>query len=260
MAFSVSSLPMVLYLLAGTCANLPFLIRSFRDIRKGSPLSVAMPSAPPMLMTTSFAELCWVLPCLIQCGIQLFSGTGAWSVTEKVGCDVMGTYSVFASISGMVSTMLVALFTLKELQGKSVSARTSTIAGVAVLAFSLLFSLLPYMGVGEYKNTNEGFCYIDWHDTGLATIMLIVTLPTVTATVAMLGLAVRRGGWPSTADLGIMAVAFLSAWIGWIPACFIGLAGADFPKCAQAALPARSRAEPSGLFCSCPPLGQPPRC
>jgi len=33
----------------------------------------------------------------------------------------------------------------------------------AVFALSLLVSVLPFMGAGNYSYSGEGFCYIDWY-------------------------------------------------------------------------------------------------
>merc|ERR1719247_1535647 len=48
-------------------------------------------------------------------------------------------------------------------------------------------------------------------------------------TIVLLLLTMRTSGWPSLLDLQLMIVAFLSAWLLWVPACIIGLANADFP-------------------------------
>jgi len=60
-------------------------------------------------------------------------------------------------------------------------------------------------------------------------LLLVVTLPTLIVTTGLLVLAVRRDEWPSQCDLYLMGASFLSAWALWVPACFIGLAGAAFP-------------------------------
>ncbi|MDC0525729.1 hypothetical protein OAO87_01925 [bacterium] len=58
----------------------------------------------------------------------------------------------------------------------------------------------------------------------------MITLPTILATATLLVLAMRAGGWPSQLDLCLMLFAFLSAWLLWVPATLIGLAGEDFPR------------------------------
>ena len=233
MPTDMNSLPMVLFLLAGTAANLPFLVRSLFDVSKSSQLSRSMPAAAPALLTTAFAECCWVLPCLVQCAIQLFNGTeGSWSPSfAKLGCDVMGTYSVFASISGMTSTLWVAIITYRHgAGGKPATRMQSVVVGICCLVGSAIFAFLPLLGVGRYAYTGEGFCYLDWHSPPLAILMLLVTLPTLVAASTLLTLTIRRGSWPSSNDLSLILVAFISAWILWVPASFIGLANASFPK------------------------------
>lgn len=57
MAYDLNSLPMVVFLLISACANLPFFIRSLRDVFRRAEFS-ALPAAPAALLTTSFAEVC----------------------------------------------------------------------------------------------------------------------------------------------------------------------------------------------------------
>jgi len=205
---------------------------SIYDCRSQSDLRRALPAAPPALFTIALSEFCWVLPCLVQCAITLFKGTaGDWSPLSPLGCDVMGAYSVFASISGMLSTLWVAVLTSRSSRGASgMSTRASIIVGASVIVGSAIFSALPFFGVGSFAYTGEGFCYFDWHDKSLATLMLVVTLPAICATVALLIMSIARGGWASQVDIILMGVGFLSAWILWVPACLIGLAGAAFPQ------------------------------
>ena len=59
-------LVMVLFLILGTCANLPFFVRSIRDTFCSSAKFSKTPAAPSALLTTSLAELMWVLPCFVQ--------------------------------------------------------------------------------------------------------------------------------------------------------------------------------------------------
>jgi len=147
------------------------------------------------------------------------------------GCDVMGFYSVFSSLSGMTSTLWVSVLTLRVARGRDqLSARASMVAGAAVIGGSALVAALPFMGVGQFAYTGEGFCYFDWHHKGLATVMLAITVPTIIGTVTLLGLADRAGKWPSRLDLLVMLFAFLSAWMLWVPASIIGLAGKPFPQ------------------------------
>jgi hypothetical protein len=227
-------LVMVLYLLAGTAANLPYLVRSTFDCFKSSrPIQSTMPPAAPVLLATALFEFSWVLPCLVQCMLQLFYGYGPWSArTGEPGCDVMGTYaihvstigaplttadllsivvgrySVFASVSAMLSTLFVAYLTFRAAGNRclilgecQISFRASAVVCVVIMFFAVLVAALPYMGVGAFAYSGAGFCYIDWYNTASATIMLIITLPTILATLAFLVLATRTGGWPSSTDL-----------------------------------------------------------
>ena len=234
MAFDLNYLAMVIFLLLGFMANAPFLVRSVRDASSKSELSKALPSAPAMLITTSFSELCWVLPCLAQCAISLFNGDGgAWApIQEKSGCDIMATYSIFASMSGMSSTVAVAAFTyFTTLKGPgAISARTSVLVGAGVLLGSALFASLPALGVGTFWYTGSGFCYLNFYDAPLAVLNLLFVGPALMLTIFFLGSTIRHGGWPSQLDLILMLVAFLSAWTWWVPASFIGLSGASFPS------------------------------
>jgi hypothetical protein len=230
---NLSTLPMVLFLLVAACFNLPFFVRSLLDTFGKYRASTfdRMPSAPSALLATSFAELCWVLPCLVQCALKLFNGEGDWDpATSKTGCDIMGYYSVFGSIAGMTSTLWVALMTLCAVTDrKAVSASVGAVVSVAIIAFSAFISALPFMGVGSFAYTGEGFCYFDWFSVGLSTVMLLITLPTMLITLAIFAFVLHRGGWPDSLDIGLMAASFLSAWTLWVPACIIGLAGGSFP-------------------------------
>ena len=181
-----SYIPMFVFLLVGACCNLPFFVRSVRDLCRTSAFT-AMPAAPSALLTTALAELSWVLPCLVQCALQAFNGDGPWSAARGgVGCDVMGFYSVFGSIAGMSSTLWVAILT--NWPGLA-TARLGYLASVVVVVSAALFAALPWMGVGRFAYTGEGFCYFDFHDTALAAVLLAATLPMLVATLVREGLA-----------------------------------------------------------------------
>ena len=81
-----------------------------------------------------------------------------------------------------------------------------------------------------YIRTHEQFCYFDWYDPVLASLLLIVVLACMAATLTLLGMSVRRGGWPSTTDLYLLGASLLSAWTLWLPACIVGLARGSFPS------------------------------
>ena len=197
-----SYIPMFVFLLVGASCNLPFFVRSVRDLCRTSAFT-AMPAAPSALLTTALAELSWVLPCLVQCALQAFNGDGPWSAARGgVGCDVMGFYSVFGSVAGMSSTLWVAVIT--NCPGLA-TARLGYLVSVAIVLSAALFAALPWMGVGRFAYTGEGFCYFDFHDTALAAVLLAATLPMLVATLALLARAAHRGGWPSQIDLYVMA-------------------------------------------------------
>lgn len=233
-SFDLNALAMVIFLLFGTIANIPFFIRCLADVYPKNRRKF-FPAAPPALLTTSFTELCWVLPCLVQCAVQLFNGDGAWSAAAaKLGCDVMGFYSVFASVSGMLSALWIAIITYRVARHpdntQSPSFFTSGIVGVGVLGLSALIAALPLFGVGTFKYTGEGFCYFDWHHPALSGVLLALTAPTMVATVTLIALTLRCGGWPSTCDLALMILSIFSAWTLWVPATLMGLAGQPFPR------------------------------
>jgi len=209
-----------------------FIVRAVKDLRSRGHAMSGSPAAAMLL--TALSELCWVLPCLVQCMVSLFNGDGgAWApIQQSSGCDIMAAYSIFASFSGMSATVAVAGFTyFATVHGPSaVSARTSVAVGAAVLIGSALFALLPALGVGSYWYTGSGFCYLNFYDAPLAIINLLITAPAILAVCVFLGLTLRHGGWPSNVDLILMLVAFLSAWTWWVPASFIGLTGGTFPS------------------------------
>jgi len=55
----------------------------------------------------------------------------------------------------------------------------------AVFALSLLVSVLPFMGAGNYSYSGEGFCYIDWYDNTSSAIMLTIVIPTFLAVISI---------------------------------------------------------------------------
>merc|ERR1712023_50909 len=107
----------------------------------------------------------------------------------------------------MTSTLWVAFLTVRATSAGStpISARTGCIVSMTIVAASAIFTALPLMGVGEFRYTGEGFCYFNWYDKALSALMLVVTLPTIAGTLALLIVALRRGGWPASMDLYLMA-------------------------------------------------------
>ena len=105
-------------------------------------------------------------------------------------------------------------------------AKTVAVA-VGIFVFSLVVALLPVVAIGPYSNTGDGFCYIDFSSTAQAAIIFVICLPTYIATLLLLGLA--RPDWPDHLGLWLVALGFASAWLLWLPASIIGLAGGSFP-------------------------------
>ena len=56
-----SYIPMFVFLLVGACCNLPFFVRSVRDLCRTSTFT-AMPAAPSALLTTALCSRRTVLP------------------------------------------------------------------------------------------------------------------------------------------------------------------------------------------------------
>ena len=92
------------YLLLAALANLAFMKRAVRDARARAS------SHTHALLALALAELCWVLPCFAQCALTFYDNGALWRVPARtgVGCDVMGFYSVFASVAGQLLTAQIA--------------------------------------------------------------------------------------------------------------------------------------------------------
>lgn len=231
-----SYLPMWLFLLVGAAANVPFLVRAVYEVvsHRARRRFHRLPEAGPALVAVSLSECCWVLPCLVQCFLTFALGRdGSWSPASEassIGCNVMGFYSVFASFSGMISTLLIVIITYRSATGRApLGVRCGSIISAVVFFGCLLFSALPFMGVGSFEYTGEGFCYFDWRSKPLSILMLLVAMASMTAVIALLSLTLRSKGWISRNDLIIMGIGFVSAWMLWIPATVIGLSEGTFP-------------------------------
>lgn len=157
---SLGRLIMPLYLFVGTIANLAFLYNSFRDFyAKRTSNSVA-------LFSFSVASISWVLPCWIQCTMVFFDDTSDWTPSKEVwGCDLMGFYSVFSSLAGMSLAVLISYLTFNSAMQKVVPTRFTIFVSFCIYIISMIFALFPFMGVGEYKFSGEGFCYFDFLNT-----------------------------------------------------------------------------------------------
>jgi len=228
--FSYEYFPMFIFLTVAACFNLPFFVRSLVDVLSPSRFR-SLPAAPSALLATAFAELSWVLPCMVQCGLQSLRGNGPCSApSARLGCDVMGYYSVFGSVAGMTSTVWVSLLTYRAVVGRAAySAKVGVLVNVVIMLLTAVYSALPFMGVGAFTYSGEGFCYFDWYNPALSSTLLLIVIVCMAATLGLLGAALRRGGWRSKYDLYLMGLSLISAWCLWLPACIMGLAGVAFP-------------------------------
>tara|TARA_B110001452_G_C15225996_1_gene424913 strand:+ start:187 stop:1023 length:837 start_codon:yes stop_codon:yes gene_type:complete len=229
-SFQAGNAGMPLYLLIAAVFNVCFVYRSAKDTYVANGPLAKQPAIA--LLVASLSELCWVLPCMVQCAIVFFAGNdGGWSPQSKTGCDVMGFYSQFGSLCSMMATVLVGYLSYCAAHRVPLpSVRVTKLAAVGVFAFALLISILPLTGAtGSYANSGEGFCYIDWSDEPQAVLMLLISISAIVASVTLYGLA-ARGVWEKKLDLLLLVLGFLSAWVLWPPAAVIGLADGTFPK------------------------------
>lgn len=235
------------FLFFGSIANGVFLFMAIRD--HATSTDVASTRA---LLALAVAELAWVLPCFLQCLLTLFSDGGLeWWVAggSATGCDMMGFYSVFASVSGQMLVTQLAYITYSVLvRQQRVSSLMVTVATLVSFALALFVALLPFFGVGSFAFSGEGFCYIDWSNAGQAVIMELVTVPTMALTTYFFVSAALCSDYEDSTDTCVreppppprqwwwlFLLAYVSAWILWIPAAFIGLGSslqypAMFPK------------------------------
>ena len=230
MPYSGADAGMPSFLFIATVANFVFIGGSVRDCTsKKSPVS--KPTAVSLLLT-AVAESIWVLPCFIQCVLVFFKGHGGdWAPDlNSEGCDIQGYYSFAGSLAAMLASLLMAVVTLR-LTRSNEPPPLKTVLGLcaAVLATALFIGAFPLMHIGRFAYLGEGFCYADFNDTGTIILMMITIIPTVITVLALHTKLYLEGAWPKKITL-LMSFAFLTAWILWIPAFFIGLAGASFPK------------------------------
>jgi len=142
----------------------------------------------------------------------------------------MGFYSVFASFSGMLSTLWIIFLTYRITSGYvPYGFRLGLVVSIVIILTSLLFAALPFMGVASFEWTGEGFCYMDWRSPVLSSLMLVITTFAILAATTLVSLSLHKRSWPQPTDLVIILIAFVSAWILWIPSSIIGLAGGQFP-------------------------------
>jgi len=246
-----------IFLFFASVANLYFLLQAGRDWYRNA----TEPTNTRLLFALSIAELIWVLPCWIQCLANLIvDGGNHWYVASNwenntTGCDIMGFYSIFASVSGQLLVTLIAYATHSVVVCNKVLDASRVLMGITVAYFiALLMSLFPVMGVGSYAFSGEGFCYIDWSDKGQVVLMELVTWPCLGAVLYWYGKCATtspsedsgssQDDSPRSSDDSCIrgkflpppyvwwgfAAVYASAWLLWIPAGFIGtLSSGNYP-------------------------------
>jgi len=232
---------MPVYLLFAGLANILFSYISAKDlITRASAETVA-------LLALAFAEFAWVIPCCIQCFLVFADASPADDYkpkNEETGCDVQGFYSVFASLSGQMILTQIASLTWARATSRPYATHIAAFISAGLLLLSLILALLPVFGVGNYAYSGEGFCYFDWLDSTHVAILETVSITCMLLTLSFFGLAAfqgeqwfrqlkeRKSQQYSIIWIGFMMLAYVAAWILWIPGGFIGLAGTsrdDFP-------------------------------
>jgi len=149
----------------------------------------------------------------------------------------MGFYSIFASVTGMLLVAMIAYMSYCSLVLKEkLTLKNTLILIVLSYGVALVECLLPIVGVGSFKYSGEGFCYIDWSDIGQAVCMELVAYPMFFITLYWLARCAmhkeeaetegleensvqNKPGWWWT----LLAASYISAWVLWLPAIFIGL-------------------------------------
>jgi len=226
-----------IYLFIASIANVVFLVYSVRDLIRNE----SERGSSWALFSLALAELLWVVPCFLQCFAKWVSDGGDhwWVPAESdVGCDIMGFYSIFASISGMYLVAMMAYMSYSYLCFKErLSVRSVLIWIGASYGMALLQCILALSGVGSFKYSGEGFCYIDWSDTGQAVCMALASIPIFFTTLYWFGCCVLHVEAPQDPEAAgseapattpkwwwwsLFFLAYFSAWVLWIPAVFIG--------------------------------------
>merc|ERR1719181_1847082 len=193
-----SSAPMAFYLAIASIANLTFLGRSVLD-NIDNPKNETV-GRRRFLLFLSITELAWVVPCFIQ-----------------------GFYSVFSATSGQMMGLVAAYLTLQATKQEDSGGPMVTFSCLAVSAASLLIALLPFMGVGEYKYSGEGFCYYDWYNDTHSSITFIVGLVCLSGGTVLFLMA------SSDLRLLMFPIAFVVGWFLWPIASMISLADGTIP-------------------------------
>mmetsp|Transcript_123973 Transcript_123973/g.193515 ORF Transcript_123973/g.193515 Transcript_123973/m.193515 type:complete len:288 (-) Transcript_123973:372-1235(-) len=216
-------LPMPLFLLISCVANGAFLASSVKRLL-AAPKSVLSTA----LVAQAIAELCWAVPCFIQCAIVYMKGTeGGWYQgyeSDATGCDIMGFYSLFSLVAGMGTTVILAFISDCLVMGRSLPDQTKTITAIAaIFALGLVYASLPLMGLHHYKYISP-ICYYDWYDVSHSVLILLWTVPSL-----VLGTTCfARAAWKRPQLIPHLC-AFTGCWALWIPAAIIGLSNSEMP-------------------------------
>lgn len=215
---------MSLFLLATCVANGAFLLRAVKRM-VGDPDSV-----PGLaLVAQAVAELCWAIPCFIQCTIVFIMGSdGGWYQgfeNSKAGCDIMGFYSVFSLVAGMGTTAVMAFVTERLVRDKPLPGRGKATAVILIIfVLALIYACLPLMGLHHYKYISP-ICYYDWYDTSHSILILLWTVPVLALGTLFFACAAMK-----RPIFFLHLCTFSFCWVLWIPAAIIGLADAEMPK------------------------------
>jgi len=213
---------MAFFLLIAGIANLGFLWRAVRD---NTGESASGPNR--FLLFMAGGELCWVIPCFVQCFIIFVDGNnGAWSPKQEgSGCDVQGFYSVFSATIGQ---LLGAYGAYIAFQRGQVSTSAATLCCTVIFVVSGLLTALPFMGVGDFTYGGEGFCYYDWYDKTHASITFIISVCTLIFVPVAYAKAYADATEPKLHIL-MFPCGFWAGWVLWPIASGYGLAESTIP-------------------------------
>jgi len=222
-AWDFQNLPMPVFLLASCIANAAFLWVSIRRLVR-VPQSVLSRA----LAAQAIAELCWTVPCFLQCAVVYAKGSeSAWFQgygDDSFGCKIMGFYSVFSLVAGMGTTVIMALVTERTVMEKPLPGLTpTTIVILALFALALLYACLPLMGMHRYT-FGHPICYYDWYDVSHSTLILLWTVPALIAGMILFARAALK-----RRVFVLHFCTFSFCWALWIPAAVIGLADIEMP-------------------------------
>lgn len=224
------------FLAVASVTNVWFLCTAIRDQRaaarqgadglEGSAAKANTLPAPAAraLLTMAGVELFWVVPCFLQCLFVLIAGNQpdkGWSPYNSTGCAIQGLYSLFSSLAGMACSAQMAYMTYGLIARERVpTLRVVTMQSAAIVGGGLLAGLLPLMGAGEYKNSGDGFCYVDWAQGFHVFLIVLFLLPTTCVVVACY-LAVVQSDKYESARLPAKSVwccfggYFVVTWAAW---------------------------------------------